>query len=62
VLTSERLTRLYGSPIDVIEAQGRLIIVGDDVHAHHAAEDDPEPADPRPARRPAPRTGPVTKR
>ncbi len=49
VLTSERLTRLYGSPIDVIEAQGRLIIVGDDAHTHHATEAGPyEPA--RPAR------------
>ncbi|MCL2453981.1 MAG: ABC transporter ATP-binding protein [Micrococcales bacterium] len=38
VLTSEHLTRLYGSPIDVISAQGRMIIVGDDVHAHHAEE------------------------
>jgi zinc/manganese transport system ATP-binding protein len=39
VLTSEHLTRLYGSPIDVLEAQGRLIIVGDDAHAHHATDD-----------------------
>ena len=37
VLTSDNLTRLYGSRIDVVEAQGRLIIVGDD--AHHHAED-----------------------
>jgi len=40
VLTSASLTRLYGSPIDVIEAQGRLLIVGDDAHVHHTDEED----------------------
>ncbi|MCL2091237.1 MAG: metal ABC transporter ATP-binding protein [Micrococcales bacterium] len=62
VLTSAHLTRLYGSPIDVIEAQGRLVIVGDDAHAHHATEDDYEPAGPHPARKPLPRTRRVTRR
>jgi zinc/manganese transport system ATP-binding protein len=39
VLTSANLTRLYASPVDVIEAQGRMIIVGDDAHTHHAGVD-----------------------
>ncbi|MCL2849558.1 MAG: ABC transporter ATP-binding protein, partial [Micrococcales bacterium] len=39
VLTSQNLTRLYGTTIDVIEAQGRLIIVGDD-HVHHTNQDE----------------------
>jgi zinc/manganese transport system ATP-binding protein len=37
VLTSQRLSDLYGTAIDVIEARGRLIVVGaDDDHHHHA--------------------------
>jgi zinc/manganese transport system ATP-binding protein len=28
VMTSERLTRLYGTPIDVITASGRLVVLG----------------------------------
>jgi len=36
VLTSERLTELYGAPIDVVRVQGRVLIVGDDGHVHHA--------------------------
>lgn len=38
VLTSERLTALYGVPIDVVHAQGRVLIVGDDGHTHHVEE------------------------
>jgi zinc/manganese transport system ATP-binding protein len=57
VLTAENLTRLYGSPIDVLQAQGRLIIVGDDAHAHHTTEDVYEPASPYLARKPPPRAG-----
>jgi zinc/manganese transport system ATP-binding protein len=40
VLTSERLTALYGTPIDVVRAQGRVLIVGDDLHTHHVEEED----------------------
>lgn len=41
VLTSERLTALYGTPIDVLRSRGRVVIVGgDDDHAHHLEEVD----------------------
>ena len=40
VLTSARLTALYGSPVEVVRAQGRVLIVGDDAHVHHAQADD----------------------
>jgi zinc/manganese transport system ATP-binding protein len=40
VLTSQRLTALYGTPIDVIRAQWRVLIVGDDLHTHHIEEED----------------------
>jgi zinc/manganese transport system ATP-binding protein len=40
VLTSERLTALYGSPIDVVRVQDRVIVVGDDAHNHHPGEDE----------------------
>ncbi len=40
VLTSARLTALYGTPIDVLRAQGRVLIVGDDGHVHHVEEGD----------------------
>ena len=40
VLTSERLTALYGYPIDVVRAQGRLLIVGDEAHTHHVGQED----------------------
>jgi zinc/manganese transport system ATP-binding protein len=35
VLTSAKLTALYDSPIEVVRAQGRVLIVGDDQHVHH---------------------------
>lgn len=35
VLTTEKLTALYDTPIDVLHAQGRLLIVGGDEHTHH---------------------------
>ncbi|MBU4335056.1 MAG: ABC transporter ATP-binding protein [Actinobacteria bacterium] len=35
VLTSAGLTALYDSPIEVVRAQGRVLIVGDDQHVHH---------------------------
>ena len=38
VLTSPRLTALYGTPIEVLRAQGRVLIVGDDAHTHHLEE------------------------
>jgi len=40
VLTSERLTALYGAPIDVVRVQGRVLVVGDDGHIHHSREDE----------------------
>jgi zinc/manganese transport system ATP-binding protein len=43
VLRSEVLTDLYGTPVDVIHSQGRLVVVGapdagDAHHAHHDGE------------------------
>ena len=37
VLTSETLSRLYGTPVDVLEVRGRIVVVGtpDDHGAHH---------------------------
>jgi zinc/manganese transport system ATP-binding protein len=37
VITSETLSRLYGSPVDVLHVRGRVIVVGtpDDQHVHH---------------------------
>ena len=36
VMTSESLSRLYRSPIEVVDVGGRLVIVGgDDHHPHH---------------------------
>ena len=56
VLTSASLTELYGAPVDVLHAQGRLIVVAssdpstgyhlDEVD--HAAGDHSHPDDPRP--------------
>jgi len=56
VLTSASLTELYGAPVDVLQAQGRLIVVAssdpstgyhlDEVD--HAAGDHGHPDDPRP--------------
>jgi zinc/manganese transport system ATP-binding protein len=37
VLTSETLTRLYGTEVDVLRVRGRVVVVGtpDDQHVHH---------------------------
>ncbi|MEP6480785.1 MAG: metal ABC transporter ATP-binding protein [Rhodoglobus sp.] len=35
VLTSEVLTDLYGTPVDVFRSRGRIVVVGSDEHAHH---------------------------
>ncbi|GAA1999109.1 ABC transporter ATP-binding protein [Brevibacterium samyangense] len=35
VMNTEALTRLYGSPVEVVEAGGRLIVVGGDMEANH---------------------------
>ena len=40
VLTSERLSALFGTSIEVVRAQGRVFIVGDDGHVHHVEEED----------------------
>lgn len=44
VLTSETLTSLYGAPVYVTRAGGRLVVVGapdaDEAHHHHHDEDD----------------------
>jgi zinc/manganese transport system ATP-binding protein len=41
VITSETLTRLYGTPVDVLTASdGRLVVVGQpDAHSHHHLDD-----------------------
>jgi zinc/manganese transport system ATP-binding protein len=38
VLTSETLTQLYGTDVDVLRVRGRVVVVGtpDDQHVHHA--------------------------
>lgn len=39
VLTSETLTELYGTPIDVVRNQGRIVVLGaHDDHDHHHEE------------------------
>ena len=37
VLTSEALSTLYGTPVDVLRLRGRVVVVGtpDDQHVHH---------------------------
>ncbi len=42
VLTSERLSRLFGTAVEVVKAQGRILIVGDDGHVHHVEEEEDE--------------------
>lgn len=40
VLTSETLTQLYGTPIDVVRNQGRILVLGaHDDHDHHHDEE-----------------------
>jgi zinc/manganese transport system ATP-binding protein len=41
VLTSEGLSRLYGTEIDVLRVRGRVVVVGtpDDQHVHHVDDD-----------------------
>jgi zinc/manganese transport system ATP-binding protein len=37
VLTSERLSALYGTPVDVLRVRDRILVVGsDELHHHHA--------------------------
>jgi zinc/manganese transport system ATP-binding protein len=40
VLTSETLSRLYGTAVDVLHVRGRVVVVGtpDDQHVHHVGE------------------------
>ncbi|MDP9826134.1 metal ABC transporter ATP-binding protein [Kineosporia succinea] len=42
VMTSQTLTRLYGSPVDVIEVRGQLVVVGIPDHPVHHPEDHDE--------------------
>ena len=37
MLTSETLTRLYGTEVDVLRVRDRVVVVGtpDDQHVHH---------------------------
>jgi zinc/manganese transport system ATP-binding protein len=41
VLTSEALTQLYGTDVDVLRVRGRVVVVGtpDDQHVHHVDHD-----------------------
>jgi zinc/manganese transport system ATP-binding protein len=41
VLTSETLSRLYGTDVDVLRVRGRVVVVGtpDDQHVHHVGEE-----------------------
>jgi zinc/manganese transport system ATP-binding protein len=43
VMTTEQLTRLYGTPVDVLDVRGRIVVVGShdsghDPHGHHHVE------------------------
>ena len=40
VLTSEALSALYGTPVDVLRLRGRVVVVGtpDDQHVHHVSD------------------------
>lgn len=38
VLTSEVLSELYGTPVDVLRNQGRIVVVGTQEHDHHPDE------------------------
>ena len=41
VMTSETLSRLYGTEVDVLDVRGRVVVVGtpDDQHVHHVGEE-----------------------
>ena len=41
VLTSETLSQLYGTDVDVLRVRGRVVVVGtpDDQHVHHLDHD-----------------------
>ena len=41
VLTTETLSRLYGTDVDVLHVRGRVVVVGtpDDQHVHHVGDD-----------------------
>jgi zinc/manganese transport system ATP-binding protein len=41
VITTETLSRLYGTPVDVLRVRGRVVVVGtpDDQHVHHVGHD-----------------------
>jgi len=39
VLRSEVLTELYGTPVDVVRNQGRIVVIGTHEHDHHPDEE-----------------------
>jgi zinc/manganese transport system ATP-binding protein len=41
VLTSETLSGLYGTEVDVLRVRGRIVVVGtpDDTHVHHVGDE-----------------------
>jgi zinc/manganese transport system ATP-binding protein len=41
VMTSERLSELYGTEVDVLRVRGRIVVVGANEHAHHHHGDAP---------------------
>ena len=41
VLRSEVLSELYGTPVDVVPNQGRIVVVGTQDHHHHPDEEWP---------------------
>jgi zinc/manganese transport system ATP-binding protein len=38
VLRSDVLSELYGTPIDVVRNQGRIVVLGTQTHDHHPEE------------------------
>ena len=39
VLRSEVLSELYGTPVDVVRNQGRIVVIGTHEHDHHPDEE-----------------------
>ena len=44
VLTSEQLSALYGTPVDVLNIRGRIVVLGTEEHAHHVHDHEGEHA------------------
>ena len=43
VMTSENLSELYRTPVDVLRVRGQIVVVGAHAESHHCAETTPKP-------------------